>query len=148
MGPATARSIDTPDETVSVDRGRFDVVGIGSMTLGRAELEPGWRWSQSVRSIAGTDSCQLHHHAFVVSGALHIAMNDGSELEVRAGDAFVAPPGHDAWVVGDETCVVLDFASSVATYGPLAPHAAHEAPQESRSFAHATANLPLMQSKK
>lgn len=75
----------------------------------REVAEPGWRWSTDVKPIVGTDFCRAFHQLFVVSGHLHVVMEDGAEFDVRAGDAAVIPPGHDAWVVGDEPCDMLDF---------------------------------------
>jgi class 3 adenylate cyclase len=80
------------------------------LAVGRAIFEPGWRWSDHVKPIVGTESCQVHHIGFVVSGHLHVEMTDGASLEVVAGDAFEIPPGHDAWVVGDEPWVSVDWA--------------------------------------
>jgi hypothetical protein len=82
---------------------------IGDQTIGRGTFEPGWRWSNNVKPIAGTDSCQVSHLAYVVSGRMGIRMDDGTEVEVAAGDVFACPPGHDAWVVGDQPCVAVDF---------------------------------------
>lgn len=77
-------------------------------------FEPGWRWTESVGPIAGTKSCQIHHNGFVVQGRMRLVMDDGGESEVGPGDVFVCPPGHDAWVVGDEQVVVYDFAGAMA----------------------------------
>ncbi len=79
-----------------------------------ATFEPGWRWSESIAPIAGTESCTVHHNGYVVSGRMQVRMDDGGESEVGPGDVFVIPPGHDAWVVGDEQCVVYDFAGTMA----------------------------------
>ena len=92
------------------EKGRFELYAVGPMTLGRATYEPGWRWSEHVKPIAGTDSCQAAHFGYVLSGRQKIVMDDGSELEYGPGDVVAIPPGHDGWVVGDEPCVVLDFA--------------------------------------
>ena len=106
---AAKRSIDTPDEVREFDKGRLELVVLDGVTFGRAVFEPGWRWSESVKPIAQTDSCELPHRGFVTSGALHVQMDDGTELDVTAGDVVVIPAGHDAWVVGDEACVMYDF---------------------------------------
>jgi len=104
-----AKSLDSPDETRKfVDKGKVDVVQLGGVTIGRGVFEPGWRWSEHVKPIAGTDSCQAPHTGYVLSGRMRVRMDDGEELEVGPGDAVVIPPGHDAWIVGDETCVMLD----------------------------------------
>ncbi len=107
-----ARNLDTPDETRRFDHGELKVVTIEGATIGRAEFEPGWKWSNDVKPIAGTDSCQAPHTGYVISGRMHVVMDDGTEGEAGPGDAIVISPGHDAWVVGDETCVVLDWSGS------------------------------------
>ena len=108
------KSLDSPDETRTFDQGKAQVVSIGDFTVTRNTLEPGWRWSEHVKPIAGTDSCQVPHTGYVVSGRLKVAMDDGSEEEFAPGDAYVIPPGHDGWIVGDETCVVVDVSSEAA----------------------------------
>ena len=81
----------------------------------RAVFEPGWRWSESVRPIVGTNSCQTAHLGYVVSGRMHVVMDDGTEAEAGPGEVFAIAPGHDAWIPGDEACVVIDF-QGAATY--------------------------------
>ena len=110
------KNIDTPDEKRTFDKGRLDVVTLGDVTFGRATFEPGWRWSECVKPIAQTESCQFHHRTFVVSGRLHIRLDDGTEEEAGAGDVLVIPPGHDAWVVGNEPFVGVDFDESAKDY--------------------------------
>ena len=101
----------SPDEVRPMaDKGRVELVRIGDGVVGRATFEPGWRWSDHVKPIAGTDSCQAAHFGYVVSGRQRVRMDDGTELEFGAGDVVAIPPGHDGWVVGDEPCVVIDFA--------------------------------------
>ncbi|MCZ7525588.1 MAG: cupin domain-containing protein [Acidimicrobiia bacterium] len=107
-----ACNFDEPDETRTFEHGRADIVKPGSVVAGRSTLEPGWRWSTSVGPIARTESCQESHVGYVVTDRLHLRMDDGTDRELRPGDAVVIPPGHDAWVVGDEPCVVLDFAGA------------------------------------
>jgi mannose-6-phosphate isomerase-like protein (cupin superfamily) len=111
-----SKNIDKADETRQFPNGHLDVVQVGDVTFGRATFEPGWKWSESVKPVAGTDLCMVHHNGYVVSGNLHIVMEDGTEVDVGPGDVFVCPPGHDAWVLGDEACVALDFAAGIATY--------------------------------
>ena len=109
------QSIDSPSERRPFrDHGHMDVVTLGSFTLGRGTFEPGWRWSEDVKPIAGTDSCQAHHTGICVSGQMTIRSDDGDEFTVRAGDVFDLDPGHDAWTDGDEPCVLLD--TGVAAY--------------------------------
>ena len=105
------KRFDSPDEVRPMaDKGRVDILNIGDGVVGRATFEPGWRWSEHVKPIAGTESCQAAHLGYVLSGRQKIVMDDGSELEFGPGDVVALPPGHDGWVVGDEPCVVLDFA--------------------------------------
>jgi quercetin dioxygenase-like cupin family protein len=94
------KSLDAPDETRPFEKGRAELVTLGGVTVGRAVLEPGWRWSEHVKPIAGTSSCEVAHTGYVVSGRLRVVMDDGSEGDAGPGDAFVIPPGHDAWTVG------------------------------------------------
>lgn len=103
-------------ETRKFEHGMVQLVKVGSATIGRARFEPGWRWSNDVKPIAGTDSCMVHHTGYVISGRLHIVMNDGSEFEIGPGDANDIQPGHDAWVVGDEPYVGLDFSEEIAGF--------------------------------
>lgn len=109
------KNLDTPDEKRSFDHGELHLVHLTGATIARASFRPGWRWSDDVKPLVGTDTCQGHHVAYVVSGRLHVRMDDGTELEFGPGDAHVVGAGHDAWVVGDEPCVTIDFiaASSV-----------------------------------
>ncbi len=100
----------------TIPRGRIDVVELDDAVVGRMTYEPGWRWSVDVRPIAGTDTCQYHHLGLSLSGRLRAQMADGAELEIAPGDVFEIPPGHDAWVVGDEPWVSVDF-ESMRTYG-------------------------------
>ena len=99
-------------EKRTFNNGEMRLATAGGVTLGLAEFKPGWRWSNDVKPIAGTDSCQAAHNGYIISGRLHIRMDDGTEAECGPGDLFIAAPGHDAWVVGDETCVALDWTGS------------------------------------
>ena len=104
------RNFDSPDETRPFEgKGKADVVNLGDRAIGRAVFEPGWKWSNNVKPIAQTDSCQAHHVGYCISGAMTVHMEDGTTLEVSAGDVFEIPPGHDAEVTGDEPCVQVDF---------------------------------------
>jgi mannose-6-phosphate isomerase-like protein (cupin superfamily) len=102
------KSLNKPDETRSFDKGMLEVVKLERGTIGRATFQPGWKWSQCVKPIAKTDSCQTHHFGYVVSGRMKVVMNDKSEVEYGPGDAMNIPPGHDAWILGDEPCVCID----------------------------------------
>ena len=105
----TVRSTLEPDTRLEPPLARVDGTTIGRATLVRVLAEPGWRWSTSVAPVAGTSSCQLPHNGYVVRGRLHVAMDDGQEVELGPGDLFVCGPGHDAWVVGDEQVELLEF---------------------------------------
>lgn len=104
-----AKNLDTPDDKRNFEHGQIQLVNLPGITFGRAVLSPSWRWSTDVKPAAGTASCQLAHTAYVVSGRFHVRMDDGAELDLGPGDAHVVSPGHDAWVVGDEECVIIDF---------------------------------------
>ncbi len=109
MAPMVKKSFAAPEETRPIDKGRIEVVDLGGVKAMRATFEPGWRWSESVKPVAGTDSCQVAHLLYVVSGRLVTRMDDGSEAEFGPGDVGSIPPGHDAWVVGTERFVAIDF---------------------------------------
>jgi hypothetical protein len=98
-----------PDDVRRFPNGRVEVVKIGDATVGRAVLEPGWRWSTSVQPIAKTASCECAHFQYHVSGVLRVRMDDGKEFDCKPGDVSLLPPGHDAWVVGNEPAVIVDF---------------------------------------
>ena len=110
-----ARNLDAPDEQRMFEHGEIRFAHLSGATIGRAVFRPGWRWSNDVKPQAGTHSCQGHHIAYVVSGRMHVKMDDGSELELGPGDAHVVGPGHDAWVVGEEPCVTIDFVPAGAS---------------------------------
>ncbi|MGI5270201.1 cupin domain-containing protein [Nonomuraea sp. CA-218870] len=110
------KSLDKPDERRDFPMGHLEVLEMSGLSFGVATFEPGWRWSESVKPIAGTESCQVHHNGLVVHGRLAIKMDEGMETEVGPGELFVCPPGHDAWVVGDEQVLVYDFAGGAADY--------------------------------
>jgi len=118
MAGVTVKSLDRPDESRKPsDRGRIDLVTLGEVTVGRAVFQPGWRWSEDVKAVTGTELCEVTHTGYVVSGREGVRMADGSEVELVPGDAFVIGPGHDAWVIGDEPCVTLDFSGTVRLIG-------------------------------
>ena len=108
-GQAERKSFDSPDEVRSFPKGKVELITIGGVTIGRATLEPGWRWSMSVKPLAKTKSCEAPHFQYHLSGTLMVLMDDGTQLECKAGDVSLLPPGHDAYVVGDEPVVVVDF---------------------------------------
>lgn len=108
MASMQKRSMSEADEVRTFDKGELGLVTLGGVTFGRAILQPGWKWSTSVKLIAQTESCQAPHLQYHVSGRLHVLMDDGSEMEFGPGDVSQLPPGHDAWVVGNEPVVVID----------------------------------------
>lgn len=103
------KSFDAADEVRSFDKGRLEIVTVSGHTIGRATFEPGWRWSESVKPIAQTELCEAQHLGYVVNGRMHVVTKDGSETEYGPGDAMYLEPGHDAWVVGNAPCMVIDF---------------------------------------
>ena len=110
MASTEVKNFDQPDETRPFEgNGKAEVVNVAGQTIGRGTFEPGWKWSENVKPIAGTDSCQVSHLGYVLSGRMRVYMDDGSEGEVGPGDVCAIPPGHDAEVIGDEACVMVDF---------------------------------------
>lgn len=104
------KSFDHPDETRLFQKGRFEIVQVGGMTIGRASYEPGWKWSEHVSPVAGAPLCDVEHVGMVVSGHAVAALNDGTEIELTPGSLFYIPPvPHDSWVVGDEPYVSIHF---------------------------------------
>ena len=123
MSGLETKSFDTPDETRPfADKGAAQIVTLGGSSVLKGRFEPGWRWSEHVRPLAGTDTCQSPHFLYVLAGRMHVRMNDGTEGETGPGDVARIEPGHDAWVVGDEPCLVVDFGASPA-YAQPAPQA-------------------------
>jgi class 3 adenylate cyclase/quercetin dioxygenase-like cupin family protein len=104
------KRFDRPDEARDLELARVELVELGELAVGRAVFQPGWRWSEHVQPIVGTPSCEVHHIGYVVSGRIHIEMDDGACVELGAGDIFEIPPGHDAWVLGEEPWVSIDYA--------------------------------------
>lgn len=109
------KSFELPDEVRRFERGTVEIVNLGEHTVARATFEPGWRWSEHVRPIAQTQLCEVEHLGYVVSGRMHVRMSDGTQAEFKAGDVMGVKPQHDAWVEGNEPCVVIDFAGA-STY--------------------------------
>ena len=110
MSGLDKKSVSSPDETRPfAANGNAAVLHVDGHPVLYATFEPGWRWSEDVKPIAGTDSCQTNHLGYVLSGRMHIVMDDGSEEDFGPGDVFAIHPGHDAWVVGSEACVTIDF---------------------------------------
>ena len=111
MSGLVRKSLDTPEETRPFEggTGHLELVNLGSGPVGRATFLPGWRWSQHVKPIAQTSSCQAAHLGYFVSGRMVVVMDDGEQMEFGPGDFAVMAPGHDAWIVGEEPCVVIDW---------------------------------------
>lgn len=111
MASLQAKKFSAPDEVREFQgaKGRVELVEVNGNMIGRGTFEPGWRWAEHVKPIAGTDSCQVEHIGYVLEGRMAVVMDSGEQLEVGPGDAFHMPPGHDAWIVGEEPCVLLDF---------------------------------------
>ena len=109
MAGIESKSFDEPDERRTPDKTRVDVVRLGDTEVGRFSFEPGWRWSECVKPVVGTESCQVDHVGFVARGTLTVEHEDGSRGTVSAGDAYRITPGHDAWVEGDEEFVGYEF---------------------------------------
>ena len=114
------KGFDKPDATREFANGRLHVVSLDEVAIGRFVFRPGWRWSKDVGPIAGTRACGHRHLGYTISGSLHVRLEDGTELTIGPGDAYEIPPGHDAWVVGDEPWDSVEFTSAHA-YG-LSPH--------------------------
>jgi len=111
MAGVEARDFSKPDETRTPDKTKVEIVNLAGGQIGRYTFQPGWRWSECIKPVAGTDSCQAHHVGVMVSGTLHVEHEDGSAHDIGAGQAYVIEPGHDAWVVGDEPAVGYEFDS-------------------------------------
>ena len=103
------KTLNTPDDVRTFDKGKVELATVGTVTFGRADLEPGWKWSESVKPIVKTEYCEAPHVQYHVSGRLKVRMVDGSEQEFGPGDVEIIPSGHDAWVVGEEPAVVIDI---------------------------------------
>ena len=102
------KSHDTPDETRTPDKTRVEVVRVGAVTLGRYTFQPGWRWSECVKPVVGTESCQVHHVGYAVSGSIMVQLQGGDQALIKAGDSYDIPPGHDAWVEGQVPYVGIE----------------------------------------
>ena len=109
MASIVKKRFEAPDETRSMPNGEVNFVKLNDVEVMKATFQPGWRWSEHLKPIVGTGSCQVAHLLYVVSGRMGISMDDGEESEIGPGDVATVAPGHDAWIIGDEPCVVLDF---------------------------------------
>lgn len=109
MAGAELKKFSNPDEVREFPLGRADIVSIGGGEVALLTLQPGWKWSEHVKPVAGTELCEAPHFQYLISGRLCAQMADGTELEVGAGDVNLLPPGHDGWVLGDEPVVAVDW---------------------------------------
>ncbi len=110
MSRVERKNIDrSPDDTRTFDKGKIQIATVGGETIGRFVLEPGWKWSTSVKPVVKTESCQQTHTGYLISGRMRVRMDDGAESEVGPGEVVLVPAGHDAWVVGNEPCIGIDF---------------------------------------
>jgi quercetin dioxygenase-like cupin family protein len=112
------RDFSAPDETRTPDKTTVELVNLAGGQIGRYTFQPGWRWSECIKPVVGTDTCQVEHIGYVVSGRLHITHEDGSEAEVKPGDVYRIAPGHDAWVVGDDAAVFVEFQGAASYAKP------------------------------
>jgi len=109
MSDVLLKRFDNPDEVRTFEKGKYEVMTLGGMTIGRATYEPGWKWSVHVGPLSGAKLCEVEHVGLVLSGHGKVLMRDGREFDIRAGDLFYIAPGHDSWVVGNERYVSLHF---------------------------------------
>jgi hypothetical protein len=115
MAALETKGFAAPDDTRTFSgKGKIDIVNVGGVAVGQGVFEPGWRWSVNVKPLAGTESCQSVHNGYIVSGRMHVVMDDGTAGEAGPGEVVHIAPGHDAWTVGDEACVFVDFGPSGA----------------------------------
>jgi hypothetical protein len=118
MAGIAKKNFESPDEHRTPDKTEIQVVDLGSVKAARVTMQPGWRWSECIKPVVGTESCQSHHVGTAASGQLRVRHEDGTEADIGPGDAYVIEPGHDAWVVGSEPFVAFEFDSqAAATYG-------------------------------
>ncbi len=101
------KQFEKPDETLTFEKGKFEIVNVGGMIIGRASYEPGWRWSEHIGKAKGEELCMVEHVGIVVSGKAGLSMQDGTVREMKAGDLFYVAPGHDSWVIGDEPYISI-----------------------------------------
>ena len=109
MNEIILKKFEKPDEARTFEKGKLELVTIGGVTIGRASYEPGWKWSEHLRSGAGTELCEVEHVGLALKGRCAVRMRDGKEIVLKPGDLFYVKPGHDSWVVGDEPYVSIHF---------------------------------------
>lgn len=131
MGRINLKRFTTPDETRTFPNGKAALLKFGTDVVGLASFEPGWKWSKDVKPIAGTQSCEAAHNGYVLAGRMHVVMDDGEAVDLKAGDFVSIPPGHDAWVLGNETCTMVDF-TGLEHYAQPGASAATQRPDAGR----------------
>jgi hypothetical protein len=109
MDKLEVKSFCKPDEVRTFDKGKLELIKVGGSMIGRATFQPGWKWSESVKPIAKTESCEAPHFQYHASGTIRVRMDDGTERDIKAGEISLIPSGHDAWVIGNEPVVLIDF---------------------------------------
>lgn len=109
MAILVKKSMDDPDEVRESPHTKVDIAKVGDLTISRMTFAPGWKWSNDIKPMVGTESCQVLHSFYQISGRIKVVMDDGTEAEFGPGDSGIIPPGHDAWVVGDEPSIGIDF---------------------------------------
>jgi mannose-6-phosphate isomerase-like protein (cupin superfamily) len=121
MAGVTTVDFDRPDETRSFTHGKVDIVRVGASSIARLSLQPGWHWGEDVKPIAGTETCQVRHVGYLVSGRMQVTTEDGTQLDIGPGESYVIEPGHDAEVVGQDELIALEFATqAVETFAKTA----------------------------
>jgi len=115
------KSLDSPDETRTFDHGKIEIANIDGFTVGRLTLEPGWSWSKAVKPLAKTPSCLVQHTGYCIAGHMKVVHDDSTVQEITAGDMYMIRPRHEAWIVGDETFVGIDLASSIQQFAKEVP---------------------------
>jgi quercetin dioxygenase-like cupin family protein len=103
------KSLDSPDESITFEKEKIEIVNLGKISIARVTLEPGWSWEKYVKPRANTKSCDVAHTSLILSGRARTIMDDGTVIESGPGDVAIVPPGHNTWVLGNEPCVILDF---------------------------------------
>ena len=114
MANLISKSFDSPDETRAPDKTKMEIVDLDGVKVARITFEPGWRWSECIKPVVGTDSCQARHLGVIVAGRIHITHEDGTEAEAGVGEVYAIAPGHDAWIVGDEPFTAYEFDTAAA----------------------------------
>jgi mannose-6-phosphate isomerase-like protein (cupin superfamily) len=109
LSGAESKNFENSTDTRDFPKGRLDVVMVGGKSIGHAVFQPGWKWSESIKPIAKTTSCEASHLGYVISGRMTVVMDNGTTMHLGPGDAFAIPPGHDAWIDGNEACDLVDF---------------------------------------